>query len=610
MSNEDYKFTALNKAVSTDDELQKIKKELSVNGTSSTLRDALMTACREGYFLELIADMYALVGDDELNFKKQLLALHNNGLINVVDEFLRLTKSGEQDFFFIRHVFEMILPDIDAPTHIVMTCVKHLTVQAGNDLAAGMLLVPFKRFCEASLKRSEEALDIAIHNVTELEPLNFISPALEAWSSQNLPLSVAKAVELTTHDNIKICTQAVYALGNINYNNDLLLVEDAVEALDGTIKRQYDTRLSEGILKSSFSLYLADNNKVQEVYCLIKLALVERNENEIHAASELFFREHERLPKCILELLLNSLRHTNPNNKGTLNNIDYGLQSLLKKGYLGEALLLLERLLITNKADLSIDVFNSFSRDVLVNNEALNILITKWFLARDIALGRAVYDLVQQCRGSDIGLSVAPGQLDSKAGESLFLARKAVGWMFTKPVSATSFVVSLIGFCRDDELKEFEELLFNPLLICYSGSVKQYLVNELPKLREASQQVVTNVLTRLDEYHKGLESAANIPELRPSQLQRATHHRYFSELMADARKEAEKNSIFGQLVTKSILLYGNKSVHYMSDGKGTSSRQEIPLQQIEHAIEFPSLENLDPHSLDYMMRAFRVEGCH
>ncbi len=590
-------------------EPHEVKKTLDLDSTSNIFQEELIAACREGSFLELIADMYAQVKVDGLGFKQQLVALHNNGVINIVDEFLRLTTSGTQDFFLVRDVFGMILPDINASTHSVMTCVKHLTVQAGNDLAAGMLFAPFKMFCEANVRRPKEALSIAIQNVTEFEPLNFIPPALEAWSSQDLPLSVAKAVELTTHDDMKICTQAIYALGNITYSKDLLLVGDAIKALSNAMKCQYDTRLYEGVLKSSFSLYLADKSKKQEVYSLIKLALVEKNDNEIHAASELFFREHERLPGIILELLLNALQDANPKNKGTLDNIDYGLRSLLKKGSIDEALLLLESLLIKNKTDLSIDVFGGFSREILGNNEALNMLVTKWFLAKDIALGRAVYDLIQLCKGSDIGLSVDPGQLDSKEGEALFLARKAVGWVFTNPVSATSFVVSLIDFSREGEHKEFEKLLVNPLLISYPGSVKKYLANELPKLRGASQQVVTNVLATLEKYHEGLKSATNIPELRPSQLQRATHHRYFSELMAGARKEAEKNSVFGQLVTKSILLYGNKSVHYIRDGKGNSSRQEIPLQHIKHEIEFPSLENLDPHSLDYMMRAFRIEGC-
>ena len=61
--------------------------------------------------------------------------------------------------------------------------------------------------------------------------------------------------------------------------------------------------------------------------------------------------------------------------------------------------------------------------------------------------------------------------------------------------------------------------------------------------------------------------------------------------------------------SKAVLLYGRKSISYVHSSDNETQRMEIPLQSFEHSIEFPGLEYMDPHGLDYMLRVFRVEGC-
>jgi len=80
-----------------------------------------------------------------------------------------------------------------------------------------------------------------------------------------------------------------------------------------------------------------------------------------------------------------------------------------------------------------------------------------------------------------------------------------------------------------------------------------------------------------------------------------------SETMSESMRAAEKQSIFLHLVTRSTLLYGNKSVFYMSAGDGASQRMEMPLTSHGVSIDFPRMDNIDPHGLDYMLRVFRAE---
>ncbi|CAK8721114.1 hypothetical protein GMJAKD_10310 [Candidatus Electrothrix aarhusensis] len=169
--------------------------------------------------------------------------------------------------------------------------------------------------------------------------------------------------------------------------------------------------------------------------------------------------------------------------------------------------------------------------------------------------------------------------------------------------------MSLIDTASDDEIEEITEILFHPLLISYSGSVKDCLVEMVgEELSEKVKLVIDTVLERLNIYHESLESP--IDELVPIQAQRETHLRYMNRLMAESYKEARKNSIVEQIATKFCLLYGSRSIHrFENEFVSQNARQEIPMQKIRHSFEIPVLEYLDPHELNYKLLIFRVEGC-
>jgi hypothetical protein len=80
-----------------------------------------------------------------------------------------------------------------------------------------------------------------------------------------------------------------------------------------------------------------------------------------------------------------------------------------------------------------------------------------------------------------------------------------------------------------------------------------------------------------------------------------------NESMATSFKAAERTSIFADLFTRSTLLYGNKSIHYMYGADGTSHRTEMPLGSHGVSIEYPRMDYIDPVGTDYVTRIFRSE---
>ena len=77
--------------------------------------------------------------------------------------------------------------------------------------------------------------------------------------------------------------------------------------------------------------------------------------------------------------------------------------------------------------------------------------------------------------------------------------------------------------------------------------------------------------------------------------------------MQKSYEEASKNSFLGLIATPKRLLYGNSSIYYVHQMDGQSSRQEMQIHSFSHSAELPTLNILDPESLDYSLRVFRCE---
>lgn len=121
------------------------------------LREKLVEAYSRGDFLKAIYDLYLELKDERNLIGKEIVSLHNEGVIDAVAAFRKLSRGLKgTDFFLIRRIFENALPEIDASVISVMDCVDHLVTEAGNDLAAGSSITPFIKFCEAHVNRPEE----------------------------------------------------------------------------------------------------------------------------------------------------------------------------------------------------------------------------------------------------------------------------------------------------------------------------------------------------------------------------------------------------------------------------------------------------------------------
>jgi hypothetical protein len=573
------------------------------------LRNDLIVAFQKGNFLQVVYEKSLGEPENLSALNEELVSLHNGGLIDVVACFNRLENHPDAgyDFFLTRHILEKTLPDLNAPVKPVMDCVLHLVNEAGQDMAAGTLFGPFIDFCAVEPSRPEESLKQIKASIDQFADL--LTPTIVAGARIDTRHYLNEAVQLTAHENIEIRKGAIFSLGRIQYHKDSKLCETALACLELAVTKECDDHLLGNLIKSAFSLYKQDKSQEERIVDLIKCALLKGGDYALHAASELFGFDFNELPETLLDALLEHLRRVKPQNKGTMDSIDYGLVKLINREEPTKGIEFLEDILLANPNDVSMNTFDGVIRVLCKNNKVLNKVLTKWFLRGNRVLCEGIHAVVNKDLHHDLLLEIDPSELISIDHVHIFfLARKTIGYLFFKPLTATSIIISLMHHTNEEEtLQQLGTLLFDPLLLNFPGKVKDHLIQQTEIESGQVKATIESALRIFDEYMNALKSTGVIPELHPSQAHRDAHRRHFSQLLSASFKEAEKKSVFLSLVSKSVLLYGRKSINYVYGLNGKYNRMETPLLSHGTEIEIPRLQIIDPFGLDYMLRIFRAE---
>ena len=189
----------------------------------------------------------------------------------------------------------------------------------------------------------------------------------------------------------------------------------------------------------------------------------------------------------------------------------------------------------------------------------------------------------------------------------MFVAQKVIGYLFTKPITATSILISLMRLAPDDKTLEcLGKLLLDFLLINYPGSVLEYVEAQARRETRKVKATLDKALAKLTAYLDTLSAVPVLAALHPGQAHREACSRYRGKLSKASLEKAEKHSVFRNFALKINLLYGRKSINYVDGIGGPPRRMEMPLTSYSVEMESPRMEHLDQHSLNYMLRIFRA----
>jgi hypothetical protein len=567
----------------------------------------LLESAKAGNFLETVYSTSMAARGERDVLTLDLAALHNEGLMDVVSAFgnLKNQRSQGPDFFLTRHVFEKALPHLNAPVSSVMRCVLHLHREAGQNGAAGTIINGFIGFCAKEPSRPREALKEIEANPGMFADL--LVATISAGSHHDNPQYLAEAIRLCEDKNIELRRGAVHAVGKLNWPEGAFVRDSAFAALERSVAVETDDLIIAGVVRSAFALLQRDKTQEGRSVALITNALSKGGEYTLHAASETFGFHTAQIPGSLLDVLLVHLMRVKPASKGT-QEIDIGIAHLLEKSD-ERAIRFLEDLLIAHPDELTLKTFNSALREIRSSTPLLSKVLTRWFIRGDHVLCEGVHEIVSLPGGENLKLEIDPDELKPvDVARIVFVARKAIGYLFFLPVGVASILISLMRCTDDDEiLKALGGFLFNPLLLNFTVTARQYAVQQSGIESGKVKETIDNALKAVDDYLDVLRSVGNLPALHPSEAQRETYHRHFSGIMAESFKTAMAQSAFLNLFPKSILLYGRKSIDYVYDNNGPPHRIETDLKGHGTEIEHPRMEDIDPYGLEFMLWVFRNE---
>lgn len=578
-------------------------------GDQQNRKEMLIAASKTGSFLEAVYNAYLAEPEGRESLHLEIAALHNEGRVDVIVEFEKLSTklSGGSDFFMTRHVFEKALPDINAPIDAVMRCVLQLQRDAGQDMAAGTIFSGYINYCGKDASRALEALKII-----EAAPDQFadmLPATIVAGSRIDNPYYVAEVIRLSQHPEKTLRQRAVFSFSRVQWPKDAAVPDSALSALEASAASEVDDDIFASIVRSAFAFYRQDKSTESRVTALIGGVLPNGDQYTLHAASEILGFETKDIPSHLLDLLLTHMKRVKPTHGVTLNNIDYGIAHLLKGQGAENGLRLLEEFLLTHAGRLTIKVFHSAAGVIRQDKALLSKVMTRWLLNGARVLCESVHEIGGTHLGEDLVVDVDATELQpADATRIIFVARKAIGYFFVKPITAAGILISLMRLAADDKVIEhLGQLMFNPILLNYTGSACEYVEAQANKESGKVKETLDKALASISDYLETLREMPTLAALHPGQAHREAYRRYISESTAASMKEAEKQSVFLNLVTKSTLLYGRKSINYVHGGGGPPQRTEFPLISHSVQMEMPRMGNIDEHGLNYMLRVFRAE---
>lgn len=573
----------------------------------TSLKETLIEAHKQGQFLDAVYQASLAEREERSNVAAELVTLHNFGVIDVVDAFSALGTTGNgPDFFLTRHIFEEALPDLNAPVITVMKCVLDLCRRAGKDMMAGSIVNSFIEFCAKAPTRPREALD-AMKSDPGL--LDLLTGSIVAGALVNLDEYLEEAVGLLESSDIAIRRRAAFSLGRIRWPKDATPSESVYAALEAAAEQESDDEVLGAVAKAAFALLIQNKGQEERIAKLIDKALTHDGDLAVHAASEIVFFHTKELTPAITTVLTPHLLKVNPANKGTLDNIDYYLDHLVRGGDAAKAIEFVEALLLAHPDDLRLQILDSLVAEIRNDKALLGRVVTRWFLRGDEVLCEGIQKMISAVFGRNVSIDVDSAELGpSSHSRLLFVARKALGYLFFTPISAASVIVSLMRQTNDNAtLEVLSDHLFDPLLTNYSGTAREYVAEAAKGATGKLKKYLKRSLRLLDEYMDGLRSVGEVPEFTPSIAQREAYHRLSSRQMSESMKAAQAKSPFLSVIHKSVLLYGRRSINYVYGPSGESHRQEIPLKSHSIQVEMPRAGQLDPFGIEYALRVFRAE---
>lgn len=555
--------------------------------------EAIVQLYRDGELAVELARYHETPADSEEPFIQRCIDLHNCGDIDLIAVTSQpaFAKVTGMEFFAAQHLYCEAIPKLRTDIEPLMQCCRILVDRGGSDGAATFPYEAFRSWC----RNNPDGAAAVIRDARADNSLakQFVAFALQACEDANSAIDFIQSYK----DERRLAGMA--ALSAMSFSDDIE-AGHAIAAVEPFVDSSSDDHLRFSALVAAFDL-LKGRNDTEAQTRLIEAASVRPGPETLCGIARVLLLYGPTLNSEALKVALSALESLDTAHGGTVRIVDLALQRLLESSGGSLAVDLLTAILRDDK--LTIENFPSTAHGLRSkDSKRLYEIIVRWFLSGSLALCNNAGEL--------IGLRQAPFDTDATAlrltsSQLVFLCRKAIGWLFLKPVVCCSIIVSVLRI-RDKEVHDqVVELLFDPILLSYGGDARSYLRGISPA--DPAFNAVQEALNRDEAHYSALMAIGIIKELHPGDYQRTVVQRRTRDQMRKAVKSAQDQSVLLSLVHRSTILYGKRALTYVQDPDGGVRAVAIDPKPISTKFELPRREIVDPVGLDYQLRMFRAE---
>lgn len=568
------------------------------------IKKDIIQAYEEGCFFKKIIQVYLEEIRSPLKKLPALLAdLHNEMLININEAYQNLTvEDHKYDVFILSELYSKTLPMMSCSIADVFTVAEKLNVngKAIIDIHDGIY-----NFCQHEFIRSKQGLDLIKENTKKLSA--YISSVIIPASVHDPLWCLIEIKKLILEGDNVIRSQAYWSLGNIKITNEKD-IKIAIELLSLASVSENDNIANVNIFRSSINLGKNNEKHWGCVKGILRNLLDKESKDVVVIATQTSHWEYNNIPYDILIMLLDSVKKADLN-EDAYNCIGFIMISLAKDNECDFSIKFLEEILERNE-NINITKFQSFIQYMINdNNSLLYKLVTKWLLSGNPRFCRDILNILNSVHDKGIELTVDKKIIvDLSDHLKVFLSKKAIGWLMTRPIDVFCFIYSIYEKGSSELQCYLEGFLFDPLLINYPSDLGDYL--KARKEREDNSvfiSLVNSLEARMKSYLKGFSEAYNIKELNTPYANKVLYWKMADKLMQKARGNGPK-SIFEDMVSVQHLIYGNSSIYYVYNSpNGKPQRTEAPMHTFSYSSEMPNMDVIDPIGLNYCLLKFRTE---
>lgn len=551
---------------------------------------------------ELITYLLSL---ENLNRRQEcalvLCELHNSGKISLISDNNLAAVEGlaQKDFWLVIHLLDQAIPKLDCSHRDVLKLVHTLVSKAGSDGAAGLPNLSLVKWCKANPEKAKLIVE-------EAKSLDEICLSHCIFAIQGLE-SVELAFELLGHSDKVVVAVGLRSLGRLDMDSEAIakrIIDECCEVI--SVGKDQDVRSSaiETAFKTWEKLHVSQPYRQKEFL----EAIINTNKgDELVQLSAALFYHPKGFESESIDQILEALAGEVSNPQATLNWLDLALHSKSKSWDLTRVIDVLAAQIPKLEKPIKPNQLFNFCQWIWESPDNASQLFSSWLAIGQLDLCELLVDMVGEGGKKNTIIEICRENLPNDLADQIFMARKCVGFLWFHEVTAASILLSIIKNGKKSAQEEAEKLLYDPLLLSYSGELRSFLEEQVTKTSRRISDCARRLIQHHDTYLAGLKQTDHLVELSPTIEQRRAVEIKDRELNRDIQKQAYERSIFSQLVSHQTLLYGKKSFSIIHGDGGKKVPNIMSLSEFSYSTEFPRLSVVDPVGFKEMLTIFRLE---